>query len=173
MRIALIFTLTCLIVMSCKESSNDLATKWTNDIKLKILEDANIPADSLAIDTTKANIKYVSLFSKSIRTKVFGIRKIDGDTIISSFYSKDQKFEILRELCPGISRSFEGIKFDGRYLGISELRFCDGKLKERGYNFNGKISVWTEWNESGEVIKETDYGLQGRLKDLEKVKYYR
>ena len=169
----IIFILTCINIFSCKDSPNEMATKWTKEIKVKIIQDANIFADSIVFNTTKTNINYVSYFNKSIKTKVFGIRKKDSDTILSSFYSKDQKFELLRELCPSISRSFEGIKYEGNYLGITEIRFCDGKLKELGYNFNGKISIWTEWNDNGQVIKETDYGLQGRLLDLERVKYYR
>jgi hypothetical protein len=173
MKIAIISALTLLTILSCKETPTDLAKKWSNDIKVKILEDANIPVDSVAIDTNKPNIKYVTFFNKRIRTKDFGIRKSDGDTLIAIHYSKDQKFAIVKELCPGISRSFEGIKYRERYLGITELRFCDGKLKELGYNFNGKVGVWTEWNENGEIVKQTDYGLLERLKDLDRIKYYR
>lgn len=171
MKIILLLTLVAFTILSCKESSTDLAIRWSDDIKIKIIEDVNIPVDSITIDSGKANIKYLTLFSNGIKTKNFGIRKSDLDTIVSIFYSKDQKFELVRELCSGISRSFEGIKYEGRYLGVTELKFCDGKLKERGYNFNGKIGVWTEWDEDGKVIKETDYGLLSRLNDLNRIQY--
>ena len=171
MRIIIIVAFISLTILGCKDNPTNLAIKWSTDIKLKIIEDVNITSDSLAVDMTHPNIKYVSLFRKAIRTKEFGIRKSDGDTIISIFYSKNQKFELVQELCPGISRSFEGIKYKGRYLGLYELRFCNGKLKEQGFSFNGDVGVKTEWNENGDVIKETDYGLLHRLKDLGRIKY--
>ncbi len=171
MRILIIVAFISLTFACCKDNPSHIAIEWSNDIKMKIIEDVNIISDSLAIDTTQPNIKYVSFFSKAIRTRKYGIRKSHGDTIISIFYSKNQKFELVNELCPGISRSFEGIKYEGRYLGLQESRFCNGKLKEQGFSFNGNVGVKTEWDENGNVINQMDYGLLHRLKDLARIKY--
>ncbi|MBS0645347.1 MAG: hypothetical protein JSR97_01980 [Verrucomicrobia bacterium] len=173
MRTAIILTLTTFLFLSCKESYTDYALTWSTDIKSKILEDINIPVDSTSINTSNPNLEEITLYSKGIRTKLYGISKTSGDTLLSIFYSKDQNFEIVRELCPGIERSFEGITYKGKHLGLVELRFCDGKLKEQGYRLNGNVGVWTEWDENGKVIKETDNGHTEKLDELRTIKYYR
>jgi hypothetical protein len=76
-------------------------------------------------------------------------------------------------LCPGVEPSFEGIRYKGKHLGLAEFRFCDGKLKEQGYRYDGDVGVWKEWDENGNVIKETDHGHTERLDELRNIKYYR
>ena len=173
MRLLIFFALTTFSFFSCKQSSTDYALKWSNDIKTKILEDVSLPADSTGIDTSKSNLKEVTFYHKGIRTKVFSIRKLKKDTILSIFYSKDQNFEIIRELCPAIDRSFEGIRYKGKHLGIAEFRFCNGKLKEQGFRLDGNVGVWREWDENGKIIEETDNGHTERLDELRNIKYYR
>ena len=167
------FVLTIIFFIGCKQSPTDYALKWSRDIKSKIFEDVNLPTDSVSVDTSKGSLKEVTFYNKGIRTKLFGIRQSNGDTILSIFYSKDQDFEIVRELCPGIERSFEGIRYKGEHLGLAEFRFCDGKLKEQGFRFNGNVGVWKEWDENGKVIKETDHGQTENLDQLREIKYYR
>lgn len=159
--------------MSCKQSSTDFAFKWSSNIKSKIFEDINIPTDSVSVDISKGNLKEVTFYNKGIRTKLFGIRQSNGDTITSIFYSKDQNFEIVRELCPGIEKSFEGIRYKGKHLGLSEFRYCGGKLKEQGFRLDGNVGVWKEWDENGKVIKQTDHGQTEKLDQLREIKYYR
>ncbi len=171
MRIAAIFILIALTILSCKDTRTDLAKKWSGEIKMKILEDVKVKNDSFSVDTTNSKVNYVSLFCKSIKTKEFGIQKSNGDVIQSIFYSKNQKFELVNEFCPAFPRGFEGIKYEGEFVGMKELRFCDGKLKEQSFCFNGDAGTKTEWNENGEVIKETNYGFTSRLKALNKIKY--
>lgn len=167
-----VFVSTIILFTSCKESPTDYACEWSSNIKSKIFEDVNIPADSINIDTT--NGKVVTFYNKGIRTKQFRISPSTGDTVVSIFYSKDQNFEIVRELCPGGNRSFEGIRYKGKHLGLAEFRFCDGKLKEQGYRFdNGDVGVWKEWDENGKPIKETDKGHTEKLNKLRDIKYYR
>lgn len=173
MRTTLFFALTIFCFLGCKQSSTDYALKWSTDIKSKIFEDINTRVDSTNVDTSKGNLKEVTLYSKGIRTKLFGIRTSTGDTILSIFYSKDQNFEIVRELCPGIERSFEGIRYKGKHLGLAEFRFCDGKLKEQGYRYDGNVGIWKEWDENGNVIKETDHRQTEKLDELRNIKYYR
>jgi len=98
MRMFLLFTLAALSVISCKQSPADYALKWSNDIKTKLLEDVNVRTDSFSVDTSKGNLKEVTFYSKGNRTKLFGIRQSTGDTLLSIFYSKDQNFELVREL---------------------------------------------------------------------------
>lgn len=174
MRITIIlFSFTTFLLLSCKNTHTDYALEWSNDIKRKIFEDINIPIDSTSIDTSKGNFKEISLYSKGIRTKLYGIENATGDTLFSTFYSKDQNFEIVRELCPGIERSFEGIKYKGNHFGLAEFRFCNGKLKEQGYRFYKDVGIWKEWDENGKFIKETDLGNIEKLDELKNIKYYR
>lgn len=169
----LFFAFIIICFFSCQQSSTDYALKWSNEIKNKIFEDVNIPVDCISIDTSNGNLKEATFYNKGIRTKLFGIRTSTGDTLLSIFYSKDQNFEIVRELCPGIERSFEGIRYKGNHLGLAEFRFCNGKLKEQGYRFDGDVGVWKEWDENGKVIKETDRGQPEKLDKLRGIKYYR
>lgn len=164
--------MTIFTFLGCKESSTDYALKWSTDVKSKIFEDINIPVDSTSVDTSKGNMKEITLYSRGIRTKLYGIT-LPGDTLLSIFYSKDQNFEIVRELCPGIKRSFEGIRYKGTHLGLAEFRFCDGKLKEQGYRLDGNVGIWREWDENGKVIKEIDHGQAEKLDELKNIKYYR
>lgn len=173
MRTILLFALATFWFVSCKQSPTDYASKWSSDIKSKIFEDTNLPVDSMSIDTSKGNLKEVTFYNKGIRTKLFGIRTSTGDTLLSIFYSKDQNFEIVRELCPGIERSFEGIRYKGKHLGLAEFRFCDSKLKEQGYRLDGNVGVWKEWDENGKLLKETDHGHGEKLDELRTIKYYR
>lgn len=173
MRTVLLFGLTILFFVSCRQSPTNYASKWSSDIKSKIFEDTNLPVDSMSIDTSKGNVKVVTFYNKGFRIKFFGIRTSTGDTLLSIFYSKDQNFEIVRELCPGIERSFEGIRYKGRHLGLAEFRFCDGKLKEQGYRLDGDVGVWKEWDENGRLIKETNHGQTEKLDELRTIKFYR
>ena len=174
MKIVKLGSFLILLLSSCSDSSTDYAYKWSNDIKSKILEDINVPSDSVRVDSSKSNYQLVTLYSNGIRTKEFGIRPSTGDTIVSIFYSKDQNFEIVRELCPGISRSFEGIRYKSEHLGLAEFRFCDGKLKEQGYRWiDGDVGIWKEWNSVGEIIKEEDFGNVKKLEGLKEITYYR
>ena len=165
------FVLTIILFTGCQHSSTDYAVQWSRDIKRKIIEDVDISVDSTTIDTT--NGKVVTFYNKSIRTKQFRIYTSTQDTVVSIFYSKDQNFEIVRELCPGFERSFEGIRYRGQHVGLAEFRFCDGKLKEQGLRFEGNVGVWKEWDEKGKVIKETDHGQTEKLDKLREITYYR
>ena len=173
MRTPLSFAMIIFCFFSCGQPSHDYALKWSNDIKSKILEDANVAADSIAIDSSEVVYKRVILYNKGTRTKSFGIRTPSGDTLVSIFYSKDQYFELVRELCPAINRSFEGIKYRGTSIGLAEFRFCDGKLKEQGYRFGVDVGVWKEWDEQGKLINEKDNGRTETLDGLRDIKYYR
>ena len=76
-------------------------------------------------------------------------------------------------MCPVVDRSFEGIRYQGGHIGLAEFRYCDGKIKESGFRFNGNVGVWQEYNTTGKVVKETDHGNIDRLEKLKDIKYYR
>ncbi len=173
------FVFTILNFTSCnsaeseEEKYENIGIKWTKDIKAKITEDASLQADSIYIDTVEIEIKTVTLFHQGVRTKSFRIEKSTGDTGLSIYYSKDQNFEIVRELCPTVVRSFEGIRYKGNHLGMAEFRFCNGKLSTNGLRFDGDIGTWKEWDEQGKIIEASEYGNIERVVELEKIKYYR
>lgn len=173
MRKAILFTLLSFIFFSCKKSSTEYALDWSNEIKAKIFEDINISVDSTSINTSKGDVKEVTFYNKNIKTKLLGIRTSTGDTLLSIYYSKDQNFEIVRELCPALERSFEGIRYKGKHLGLAEFRFCNGRLKEQGFRLDGNVGIWKKWDESGKIINETDNGQTEKLDELRAVKYYR
>ena len=173
MKAFILLPLIVILLWSCRESSEDFALKWTKDIKAKILEDVNITIDSISTDTTGDNFKYISFYHNGIRTKKYGIRTSTGDTIVSYFFSPDQNFEIVRELCPGIQRSFEVIRYKGKHLGLAEFKFCNGQPMLRGFQFDSDIGVWKEWDSTGNLIKETNVGHIDKLEKLKEIKYPR
>jgi hypothetical protein len=166
---------------SCKSSSTDFATKWTNDIKQKIIADAGHQPDSSTFDS--ANYR-LTLYEGNTKLKHFMLRpkfdtvtgKINSvDTIASIFYSTDQNFQLVRELCPVVDRSFEGVKYNKiGSVGLTEFRFCDGKIKERGFRYGFKhFGIWTTYDSTGKIIEETDNGNMELLEKLHDIKYYR
>lgn len=168
---ALLICLTIISFSRCKESPTDFALIWSIDIKNKILEDVNLSIDSISVDSISEDYKEVHCYHKKIQTKEFGIK--NNDTILSIFYSPDQHFELVRELCPRISRNFEGIRYKGKSLGLAEFRFCNGKLKEQGCRFEGDVGLWKEWDSNGTVINEIDHGKTDRLEKLKLIHYSR
>jgi hypothetical protein len=160
----------------CKTSSTDYATQWSNDIKTKIIEDASKQPQRTVFDSTTYK---VTLFYGNKKLKYFYLKPkfsdngqlLSLDTGLSIFYSSDQNFELVRELCPVIDRSFEGIRYKGEHIGLAEFRYCDGKIKERGFRFKGDVGIWKEYDTDGEVVKETDHGNVDRLEKLKEIKY--
>ncbi len=158
-------------------SPTEYATDWSNDIKQKIKDDANQQPDKTIFDSTVYN---VTLYKNEKKIKFYHLNpkinkqgQLQLDTALSIFYSGDQNFELVRELCPVSDRSFEGIRYKGKHLGLAEFNYCDGKLKERGFRFNGDVGVWKEYDTDGKVLKETDHGNVDRLEKLKDIKYYR
>lgn len=173
----LVSFLVVLTIQACKSSVTDFADEWTKDIKQKIIEDANQVPTKTVIDSTRNEI---TIFRDDRKLKYFYFntvidsfgKHVFTDTGVSVFYSTDQKFELVRELCPAIDRSFEGIKYNGEFIGLSEFRYCDGRIKESGYRYYGDVGPWTEFDSTGKIIRETDKGNENKLKELRKIKYY-
>jgi len=168
-------------LLSCKSSPTDFAIKWTNEIKEKIIEDANQQFDRAIFDSTYYSL---TLFKGDTKLKYFMLRpKFDTtngkilsvDTVASIFYSSDQKFELVGELCPAIDRSFEGVKYEGiGSVGLTEFKFCDGRIKESGFRYGYKpVGVWTKYDSTGKVIEAKDNGNVDVLNKLRDIKYYR
>ncbi len=168
-------------LLSCKNSPTDFATKWTKEIKEKIIVDANHQYDSTSFDST---YYYLTLYKGDTKLKHFMLRpKFDTtngkilsvDTLVSIFYSTDQKFELVRELCPAIERSFEGVKYKGiGSVGLTEFRFCGGMIKESGFRYgNTPVGIWTKYDTVGKVIEVKDNGNVDVLNKLRDIKYYR
>jgi len=169
----------CIAFQACKSNQVEKATIWSQNIKRKIIEDSNQQLTKVIFDSIRNTTIY---FSRDIKLKSYQLRnhfdsssnRLYRDTLVSIFYSTDQIFELVRELCPGNSRSFEGIRYKGNHFGLAEFRYCDGKIKERGFRYNNKeIGVWTEYDSIGNVIRTTDKGNSERLDKLLSIKYYR
>ena len=179
MRLILLNLTLLIFISSCDNSNMKYTIEWSKEIKEKIIKDANQQPDKTVLDTATHQL---TLYKGDIKLKYFMLRPkwdsltnkiISVDTLVSIFYSTDQSFELVRELCPAIERSFEGIRYKGDHLGLAEFRFCDGKLKEQGCRFDGNVGIWREWDENGKVIKEKDYGKSEKLGGLKDIKYSR
>jgi|JI7StandDraft_1071085.scaffolds.fasta_scaffold338747_2 hypothetical protein len=157
----------------------EYAKQWTQNIKQKIIEDANQQEDKVVYDTTRRLEVTLYKADKKLKTYLFTpSRDTKGkltltDTIVTFFYSTDQNFKLVKEHCPNSSRIFEGITYNDNHLGVFELKYCDGKTKEIGYRFNGNVGVWLEFDRNNNVIKDTDYGNIESLEELKNIKYYR
>ena len=163
-------------LISCRPSATDYAIKWTNDIKQNILIDANRQPDKSTYDSARY---IVTLYNGNNKLKKFNLypkfdsfhRIISMDTVASTFYSMDQNFKLVRELCPLIIRSFEGIQYNDMAMGLAEFKFCDGKIKKRGFRYRDSlIGIWTTYDSTGKVIEEKDYGNVKLLYKLEDLK---
>ncbi|MGB4850669.1 MAG: hypothetical protein WBP41_22265 [Saprospiraceae bacterium] len=171
MKIGIVLFLLMLLKINCNRSSIDFANQWSTTIKQNIIEDVNVQNDNTSIDSTNNMFWNFTLYHNGIRTKLFRINPTTNDTLLSIFYSPDQKFELVRELCPGQESSFEGIRYKNKQVGLAEFRYCNGKLKEQGYRFGEDVGIWREWDKNGKQIKETDYGNSASLKQLKNINY--
>lgn len=155
---------------------SDYADQWTKEVKTKIIEDASQQPDRVDIDSSTGK---VILYKGNRRLKYFKLnvdnmyKHTPTDTVASIFYSADQNFELVREHCPSVSRSFEGIKWEGQPVGLAEFRYCNGKLMEKGYRFYTDIGVWKKYDTSGNLVSTIDYHGLKRLEMLKEIKYYR
>ena len=169
MKNILTFIFLTVFISSCRQSTTDYALQWSTEIKNKIYEDMNVAIDSVRIDTSQANFKFITYFHKQTPIKEYNFH--NGDSIGSCFFSPNQDFDIVRELCPGNKRTFEAIRYKGKHVGLVEFRFCDGKLKEQGYRYGDNVGIWKEWDSSGKLIKQTEYGNADQLRNLKTIKY--
>lgn len=162
--------------ISCKRERKDFALSWTQDIKQKIIADANQPFDSSRFDSTYFNLTF---YKGKMKLKNFALRPhydssgniASLDTLISIFYSADQNFKLVRELCPASDRSFEAIDYKNvGHVGLVEFRFCNGKIKESGFKYgNRRIGIWETYDSAGKVIDKKNNGdieLLDKLKDI-------
>ncbi len=164
---------------SCNPPPADYAMEWSGRVKKKIIEDASEQPDRTVIDSTNFNsvFYHAKLYKGDKKLKSYSLlpkystngELIAFDTASSTFYSSDQQFELVRELCPVVPQNFEGIKYKGEHVGLAELRYCDGKIKERGFRMNHNVGVWREYDTNGKVIKETDYGNLEMLNKLKEI----
>lgn len=162
---------------SCNSSSNAKVTDWTNKIKSSIIEDANQPYDQIILDTSRSELTYLRN-NKKLRYYYLRPRHEQGiiagfDTAASIFCSTNQTFELVKEHCPIAERSFEGIRYNGYWVGVLEYRYCDGKPKNIHFSYNEKFGIESEYDSTGNLIKEITHGNLERLEKLLEIKYYR
>jgi hypothetical protein len=177
--IFLVFILFLSTLISCQSSLTDYATQWTQNIKQKIIEDASQQSDNKIFDSSTHSLTF---FKGDKKLRSYDLepildknsKVISYDTADLIFYNADQNFELVRELCPVASRSFEGVRYKGKHLGLALLNYCDGHIKEKEFRYNNStVGTSTEYDDKGNITKEVDNGNISLLKNLRDIKYYR
>lgn len=172
----------CLAIQSCKNSPTDFAAQWTKDMKTKIIEDANQPADRTFVDSVhheitlfKNNKKLQQYFlaerenqSENETTKIY-------DTAMIVFYSTDQNFQWIRQLIiPQVDKSYEGIGYKNDRFGLAEYIYSKDHVKQIGFHFkNLNVGTWTTYDSTGKQTGQIDNGNTTSLEKLREMKYYR
>jgi hypothetical protein len=168
-----------LILPSCQNASPEYVITWTKQIKEKIIEDANEIPDEIKIDTLSNSI---TLYRKGKKLKSFIFqptfeatgKKILKDTAVSKFFSTDQRFVLVKELCPGANQNFEGLIYDHHFIGYRESKFCSGKIKQHEFYYNSEpIGPSIEYDSLGNIIKQIENGKDYLFKEFKKIKYNR
>jgi antitoxin component YwqK of YwqJK toxin-antitoxin module len=49
--------------------------------------------------------------------------------------------------------------------------YCNGKIKMQGLEYEGRVGIWTTYDNYGNIIEKTDYGNVKRLVKLKELKY--
>lgn len=143
---------------------------WSSNIKMKIISDCEILPNRIERDSIDGQLKRLKLWKDDIKLKEYLF--INGDTAASWFYSKNQNFQLIRELCPTVDRNWEGIQYKREWIGIGQYRYCNGELKEQTINFNGKmIGKREEYNERGDLINSIDFGNIEEVREMVKIEY--
>ncbi len=169
-------------MQSCKQSPTDYATKWTKDIKAKIIEDASLQADSTFVDTVRHEM---TLFKnkKKLKQYFFALRedhdenskKIIYDTAMIIFFSTDQNFQLIKQpQIPKADRSYEGVAYHNDRYGLAEYNYRKGLIKEIGFHFkNLNVGTWVKYDSTGKPAEPVDNGNAEKLEKLKDMKYYR
>jgi hypothetical protein len=162
------------LLCSCSDSRTEFASKWTRDIKAKILEDSGKQPDSTQVENRREDFKIVTIFKNAVRLKQFGINPITNDTLWITSSSKDQAFALERELCPLLKDEYvEVILYKKVTLGQHTFYYCNGKIKKQGFNIHGYVGTWKEYDNEGNLTNKIDYGNEDKLDTLKAIRYYR
>ncbi len=170
-----------LSLQACKQSQADLATNWTNDIKIKIIEDASQESDSTFADTIHHELTLLK-GNKKLKQYYFAARKDQNendktkyDTGMIVLFSTDQNFQYIRQpLIPDADRSYEGVAYKGNRFGAAEYIYRKDKIKETAFHFkNLNVGTWVRYDSTGKKIDDTDNGNGEKLEQLKDMKYYR
>ncbi|MBI3883900.1 MAG: hypothetical protein HY305_06770 [Sphingobacteriales bacterium] len=171
----------CLIsFQACKQNVTQTATKWSEDIKTKIIEDASLQPDKTEYDSIKHELH---LYKNNKKLKYYYFTPVTDstekiiryDTAFVIFYSADQDFQLVRKPCiTGAERSEETVAYKGNAFGLVKFTYCSRPITETGFRYNNlNVGIWTKYDSEGKVTSETDNGNKDILKKLEEMKYYR
>lgn len=172
------------LLQSCKQSPTDFATKWTKDIKSKIIEDASQQPDRTFVDSIHHE---VTLFknNKKLKQYYFAARGDDQhensksviyDTAMIVFFSTDQNFQLVKQpLIAKADRSYEGVAYKGDRFGQAEYNYRKDNIKEIGFHFkNLNVGTWIKYDSTGKQDGEkVGNGNDEKLEILKDMKYYR
>jgi hypothetical protein len=170
-----------LLLQACKQSPTDFATKWTKEMKEKIIEDASQQSDSTFTDTVHHELTILK-GNKKLKQFYFAARKdqnenekIKYDTGMIVLFSTDQNFQYIRQpLIPDVDRSYEGVAYKGNRFGAAEYIYRKDKIRETAFHIkNLNVGTWIRYDSTGKKIDETDNGNAEKLEQLKEMKYYR
>lgn len=168
-------------ILSCSRSATDVAIKWTNDIKAKVLEDASRTPDKTVYDSAH---RMLTTFKDGKKLKECYFAKRENhdetqppvyDTGMIVWYSADQNFQFIRMPCtPRTDRTFEGVAYKGNRYGFAEYQYCKKAIRETGFIFNNfNVGTWTQYDSAGQVVEAKDVGDAEKLRSVEDIHYSR
>ena len=170
--ILLSFIILTILLEACTHDSLSYEKKWTNEIKTKIMQDANLKPDSSFYDSTKDDITY---FHNGIQTKAYLLSVNKIDTLASYNYSRDQKFILYKVFCAAYNESYEVIIYNKIELGTVVINYCDQNRKYIGAVYGKEnVGVWSTYDHHGNLIEEKQFdGLNDLIAKLRTIKYSR
>lgn len=142
------------------------SSKWYKETKEQILKQAALKADC-TISTYNENRSFKTehfyLNGHEFMSKGFS----DGILSVEIFFSKNKEFELRREICENGASSFEGIVYQGEFVGLSTWRNCNGNISEQGNRYNDKkIGIWKKFDRDEQLTEVNDYKNAEKLDSL-------
>lgn len=154
---------------SCKNATAG-SKKWYENTKSEILKQSNLQSDSVVSTFNEDNsYKYEQYYFEG---KKFLRKGFNNEVLrLEIHYSKDQNFELRREICDNGNYLFEGIFYKNNAYGLSIWRHCNNQLQQQGLRYNGQeIGVWKKWDIEGKLVEEIDFKHLSQSDDMPVIK---
>lgn len=174
----LVIVLILIVVMfaiSCGEKNlSSYAREWSDEVKMKIIEDAGKLHDSISIVSISDSAQIISFLRGDTMLRRVRFDPILKDTLASIYFSANSEFVLGIKYCDFRGYYEESISYkDIITIGVHKIFYCNGVLKLDGISFGHPVGEWKEYDSSGKLIRIVDHGNLDKLEELKRIKYYR